>query len=96
MQVNGIGRETADSIILYALNKPVFVIDTYTRRLFKRLGFYVPDDYDTFRQIFEENLDRNVQLYNEYHALIVIHSKEKCRKKPLCDSCIFIEKCHEN
>ncbi len=94
LQINGIGKETADSIILYALHKPIFVIDAYTRRFFQRLGFNVPEDYDAFRQMFEEHIEKDEQLYNEYHALIVIHSKERCRRKPLCSECIFIDKCN--
>lgn len=93
LAVNGIGKETADSILLYALDKPIFVIDAYTRRLFKRLGRTVPDEYDDFRQIFEQHLDKDLQLFNEYHALIVIHSKQCCRKKPRCDQCFLNREC---
>ncbi|MBA1336666.1 MAG: Endonuclease III [Firmicutes bacterium] len=91
--INGVGRETADSIILYGLGKPVFVIDAYTRRLFGRLGFDMPDDYDDVRVIFENRLDRHEGLFNEYHALIVRHSKECCRKKPDCANCILASDC---
>lgn len=91
--INGIGRETADSIILYALGKPVFVIDAYTRRLFGRLGFDMPDDYDDVRMIFENTLGRHEGLFNEYHALIVRHSKECCRKKPACAGCVLADDC---
>lgn len=95
LKVNGIGPETADDILLYALDRPVFVIDAYTRRLFERIGLVKADwDYETLRQWFERSLaaatsetDR-LQLFNEYHALIVKHAKDVCKKKyPLCDQC---------
>lgn len=91
--INGIGRETADSIILYALEKPIFVIDAYTRRMFKRLGLQVPGDYDEVRDMFENNLENDIKVFNEYHALIVRHSKEYCRKKPLCEKCFLRDEC---
>jgi len=91
--INGIGRETADSIILYALEKPIFVIDAYTRRMFKRLGFMIPDDYDEVRDMFENNLENDIKVFNEYHALIVRHSKEYCRKKSLCEVCCLRSSC---
>ncbi|OEH85298.1 endonuclease [Desulfuribacillus stibiiarsenatis] len=89
LSINGIGKETADSIILYAVNKPIFVIDAYSRRIFDRLGMDVPKDYDAFRELFENQLEVNHNIYNEYHALIVEHAKQFCRKKPLCSSCFF-------
>jgi len=93
LAINGIGRETADSILLYALEKPFFVIDAYTKRLFHRLGFNLPKDYDEIQRLFEANLERDVALYNEYHGLIVQHSKEVCRKKPLCTQCFLVTEC---
>lgn len=93
LNIKGIGRETADSIILYAAGMPIFVIDAYTRRMFSRLGFDVPLDYDDIRECFERNLPRDSQIYNEYHALIVKHSKEYCRKKPLCTQCFLNDCC---
>jgi endonuclease-3 related protein len=91
--VCGIGEETADSIILYAAGKPVFVIDTYTRRLVDRLG-YSPqgNSYSDYQELFVKNLPTNASLFNEYHALIVRHGKEVCRKSPLCDTCCLNEK----
>jgi endonuclease-3 related protein len=86
--VNGIGRETADSIVLYAAEKPVFVVDAYTRRAFSRHGLISgEEDYDEIRALFENNLPADVQLYNEYHALIVRLGKEFCRPKPQCAKC---------
>ena len=86
--VNGIGRETADSILLYALNKPVFVCDTYTYRILSRHGL-VPEsaDYDEIQSTFMDNLCEDVSLFNEYHALIVRTGKEFCRPKPRCENC---------
>lgn len=90
--VYGIGEETADSIILYAAGKPVFVIDSYTRRLIDRLG-YSPrgNSYPAYQELFAKNLPSDASLFNEYHALIVRHGKEVCRKSPLCDTCCLNE-----
>ncbi|MDF2571309.1 MAG: pdg [Sporomusa sp.] len=87
LSVKGIGRETADSILLYALHKPFFVIDTYTKRILYRLGYDIPAAYDDLRLKIEENLPRDVYLYNEFHALIVEHAKQHCKKKPSCEGC---------
>ena len=89
LAINGVGPETADSILLYALNKPVFVIDAYTRRIFSRLGHVKGDEtYEELRDLFERSLPaRDTALYNEYHALIVEHAKQHCRVKPVCRSC---------
>lgn len=88
LAVHGIGPETCDSILLYALDKPVFVIDAYTKRIFSRCGIVdegVP--YENLQSIFMENLPKDVKLYNEYHALIVQLGKDVCRKNPKCDLC---------
>jgi endonuclease-3 related protein len=89
LSVNGIGPETADSILLYAANMPFFVVDAYTKRVFSRHAFIAPDeDYDDVRDLFMDNLPADTRLYNEFHALIVRAGKEHCRKKiPLCNSC---------
>ncbi|MFP4473090.1 MAG: endonuclease III domain-containing protein [Candidatus Omnitrophota bacterium] len=88
LAVNGIGPETADSILLYALDRPVFVVDAYTRRIFSRYGLTAPDDdYDTVQSFFMDHLPRDPVLYNEYHALIVRLAKEHCRTRPLCPGC---------
>jgi endonuclease-3 related protein len=86
--VNGIGPETADSILLYAANKPIFVIDAYTKRVLSRHKV-VRDDatYDQMQTLFMENLPNRTKLFNEYHALLVQLAKEYCRKKPRCGSC---------
>jgi endonuclease-3 related protein len=92
--VHGIGPETADDILLYAFNRPVFVIDAYTRRIFARLGLIAGDEpYDTLRNRFEDELGFSVPLFNEYHALIVIHGKDMCKKRPLCGTCPLTDEC---
>ncbi len=76
LSLKGIGNETADSIMLYAADRPVFVIDAYTKRIFSSLGFLGADaTYDEWQQLFEENLKHDVELFKEYHALIVEHAK---------------------
>ena len=85
----GIGPETADSILLYAAQRPSFVVDAYTRRIFERLGLFDgTETYDEIRNLFMSSLDEDVALFNEYHAAIVTLGKRYCRKsRPLCCSC---------
>lgn len=86
--INGIGPETADSILLYALNKPVFVIDAYTRRILSRHRIMdYKASYDEYQRLFHEELDEDISLFNEYHALFVRLGKEFCKPKPRCNSC---------
>lgn len=87
--LNGIGPETADSIILYAAGRASFVIDSYTKRLFYRLGITQLDiPYEELKQRFEKNLPGESELYSEYHALVVIHGKERCAARaPKCEDC---------
>lgn len=87
LNINGVGGETADGILVYALNKTSFVIDAYTRRIFSRIGFDVPKDYDVFREMFENAVPAYVETYDYYHGLIVEHAKAFCTKKPQCKSC---------
>ena len=88
LRVRGIGPETADSILLYAGEKPTFVVDAYTKRLFAALGILdVGAGYEEVRDLFMTNLPPDVRLFNEYHALIVEHGKRHCRKRPLCPGC---------
>jgi len=88
LSIHGVGDETANSIILYAANKPIFVIDAYTRRIFIRIGFGQADDgYTDFQALFMDALPRQTQLFNEYHALLVNHGKNVCKKIPLCEKC---------
>ena len=89
LSVNGVGQETADSILLYAIKKPVFVVDAYTKRFSFRHGLILEDsDYQVAQRFFTKNLKSSVQLFNEYHALIVRLAKEYCLKsKPRCAVC---------
>jgi len=83
--VNGIGEETADSILLYGGGKPVFVVDAYTRRILERHGIISQHrSYKEIQALFMENLPQDTSLYNQYHALLVNTGKCFCRKKPLC------------
>lgn len=88
LSVHGIGDETADSIILYAANKPVFVIDAYTRRIMGRIGL-MPErgSYSFYHRSFMDNLPADTILFNEYHALLVRLGKEACHRQPLCQNC---------
>jgi endonuclease-3 related protein len=88
LEVKGIGPETADSILLYAYSKPIFVIDAYTKRIFSRIGICKSKcDYSELQGIFHKSLPKKAKLYNEYHALIVELAKQNCRKKPECKTC---------
>jgi len=88
LSVNGIGPETADSIILYAVEKPVFVIDAYTKRVLSRHTILEHEgSYDTYQTFFHSTLKSDVGLFNEYHALFVRLAKTHCRTKPFCSGC---------
>jgi len=90
LSINGIGKETADSILCYGLDLPVFVVDAYTKRLISRIfaleGSEIKD-YDRVQQIFESSYPRDVAIYQELHGLIVEHAKAYCKSKPKCDEC---------
>jgi endonuclease III related protein len=88
LQVKGIGEETADSILLYAGGKPVFVVDEYTRRVLTRHGIIGQRlAYGEIQRLFMEHLPHDASLYNQYHALLVNTGKNYCRKKPRCEAC---------
>jgi endonuclease-3 related protein len=89
LEIYGIGPETADSILLYAFQKPVFVIDTYTKRIFSRINYIEKDiSYEKIQALIEKNLESNQELFNEYHALLVNLAKNYCLKRsPLCEEC---------
>lgn len=94
LAVKGIGPETADDMLLYAFERPVFVIDAYTRRIFSRLGLLEEGmGYEELRARFEETLGPDVALFNEYHALIVQHGKDVCRTRPRCGGCSLVQGC---
>lgn len=94
LSVKGIGKETADSIILYALQKEIFVIDAYTKRIFSRIGICKDNTkYDHLQTLITGSLEKDFRIYNEFHALLVEHAKRYCRKKPLCRRCILKDMC---
>jgi len=88
LSVRGVGKETADSIILYAAQKPIFVVDTYTKRVLQRHGIVDEDaDYDAMQELFHLHLPQDVALYNDFHAQFVAVGHHYCKKKPLCRQC---------
>jgi endonuclease-3 related protein len=94
LRLKGVGPETADCILLYAAQRPSFVVDAYTRRLLKRLGLLTGDEsYAVIRALFMDHLPHQVDLFNAYHALIVEQCKIFCRKRPLCESCPLRPQC---
>jgi len=94
LEVPGVGRETADSIVLYAAGLPLFVVDAYTRRVFARLGLVSGDEpYDALQRFFMERLPADTALYNDFHAQIVVLGKDVCRPRPLCPACPLQGEC---
>ncbi|MCB4792100.1 MAG: hypothetical protein LHV68_09455 [Elusimicrobia bacterium] len=107
LSLSGIGPETADSMLLYAANKPVFVVDAYTLRIGKRVGWFgdgskgeeghitgrKEKDYDIVQRYFLKKLPESFKVYNEFHALLVELGKNYCRKKPLCTGCPIRQMC---
>ncbi len=92
LNVDGIGPETADSILLYAAERPMFVVDAYTRRIFSRLGIFDDstggrDGYESLQNLFSRNLPCELVLFNEYHALLVKLGNTYCRPRPNCTPC---------
>ena len=96
LSLKGVGKETADCMLVYAFDKPSFVIDAYTRRLFSRIGFDVPKNYDDFRIFIERSIPEQLSVYNEFHALIVVHAKMHCLAKPICLGCPLEKGCEQN
>ena len=100
LSLHGIGPETADSILLYAGNKPVFVVDAYTKRICNRIPLSIPDDsYHKIQQYFESILLKNhephdiVEIYKQFHALLVELAKQYCKTKPHCAHCPVNNEC---
>jgi len=93
LSINGIGPETADSIILYSAKKPLFVIDAYTKRIMNRIG-YKEETYEELQNLFMDNLELNEKLFNDYHALLVELGKNICKTKPLCNKCPLNKNCN--
>ncbi|HWP93791.1 MAG TPA: endonuclease III domain-containing protein [Thermodesulfobacteriota bacterium] len=88
LKIKGVGPETADSILLYAAKKPIFVVDAYTYRILSRHAL-IPEEagYDEIQELFMDSLPEDSQLFNEYHALLVKLAKEHCKKSPVCEGC---------
>lgn len=94
LAIYGIGQETADSIILYAAQKPIFVIDGYTHRILNRLGLHPNrNSYSALQALFMDNLPHDEKLFNEYHALLVSLGKYACRTRPICNECCLRDVC---
>ena len=96
LSVDGIGKETADDILLYAFGFPTFVVDAYTKRLILRLPVKLEDySYDNIKTSFESNLPKDVEIYNNFHAFIVINAKNHCKKIPSCNNCPLESVCEK-
>ena len=92
--VYGIGQETADAMLLYAVDKARFVVDNYTKRILSRIGVVKKDaSYSTIQRLFEENLAPETEKYSEYHALLVRHGNSVCMTRPTCDRCCLADIC---
>ncbi|MBZ0169656.1 endonuclease [Candidatus Methylomirabilis lanthanidiphila] len=88
LTISGIGEETADSILLYAGDRPIFVVDAYTRRVLERHGLIAANtSYGEIQRLFMTHLPADPALFNEYHALLVAVGKIYCRRTPHCESC---------
>ncbi|SHE76383.1 DNA-3-methyladenine glycosylase III [Marinitoga hydrogenitolerans DSM 16785] len=96
LEIKGIGKETADSILLYAFDKLSFVIDAYTKRIFSRIGLNIKNTYDEYKKYFEKNIPQDLIIYKNFHGLIVEHSKKFCKKKPICEDCKLKKLCNRN
>ncbi|MFW9922578.1 MAG: endonuclease III domain-containing protein [Candidatus Thorarchaeota archaeon] len=94
LSIKGIGEETADSILLYLLQKMEFVSDNYTVRISTRLGFGEEMSKSYWKSYYQKNLPKEITIYNELHALFVVHGKNFCSKKnPSCSICFLLENC---
>jgi endonuclease-3 related protein len=97
LAVHGIGPETADCILLYAFQRPAFIADAYARRFLMRYGFESPATrYEPLKHTIESVLKADAAFYNEFHALIVRHSKDICRAKPDCERCALRRSCAQS
>ncbi|MGI0149689.1 MAG: endonuclease III domain-containing protein [Thermoplasmata archaeon] len=90
---DGVGPETADSILLYAGGHPIFLVDAYTVRIARRIGLFDTDVYSVIQRHFEDRVPRDLGTYQEYHALLVMHAKTLCRPTPKCDACPLQDLC---
>ena len=97
LSIYGIGPETADDILVYAAEKPSFIIDVYTKRILGRLGiidFKPGARYEDYQKLIQDQLPQDVQLFNEFHALLDNHAKLICKKRPICSECVLIDGCN--
>ncbi|MCG9545988.1 endonuclease [Vibrio sp. Isolate33] len=95
LEVKGIGGETADAILVYAIGKPSFVIDAHARRIFTRNGLDVPKSYEKFRALMESIIPLDTKRYGHYHGLLVDHGQQFCNPKPKCQDCPLNSTCIE-
>ena len=96
LATKGVGRETADSILLYAFGFPTFVVDAYTVRLCDRYPVKTDKGYEGIKTRFEESLPHDADVYNNFHAMIVINGKDHCKKNPACEKCPLGNQCGRN
>lgn len=90
---NGIGPETADSILLYACGRKHFVVDAYTKRILNRMGIIETENYEEIRKMLEEKMPKNTRVYREFHALLVRLGKTNCKPQPICKTCPLTKMC---
>lgn len=93
LAIHGIGEETADAMMLYAFDKPGFIADNYAMRLFYRIGYHLPKAYHAFKTEVESLFPHDLTMHQEFHALIVEHGKQYCKKTPLCEACPLLSFC---
>ncbi len=94
LKIKGIGKETADTILLYALGRRIMVVDRYTYRILTRLGVYKgPYNYERIRELIEREMPQDVETFKRFHALLVEHAKHVCKKEPLCKECPLKDVC---
>lgn len=93
LAVKGVGGETADAILVYAIGKASFVIDAYARRIFERNGLVVPKSYEKFHDLIEAVIPPNTKTYGYYHGLLVEHGQQFCHPKPKCEQCPLVAQC---
>ena len=93
LSLDGVGPETADSILLYAARFPTFVVDAYTVRIGRRFGWFRTDSYDSVKSYFESRVPKDVYTYREFHALLVALAKDVCRPQPRCAACVLHDVC---
>ena len=97
LSIYGIGPETADDILVYGASRPSFIIDVYTKRILGRLGIIDINPrvrYEDYQKLIQDQLPQDVQIYNEFHALLDNHAKFICKKRPICSQCVLIDVCN--